>query len=85
MNAGRSMLGPVRRAGGVLWMEMTGSAFALFALFLAPGLWKLRGAVHAAPTSAEARKFYLYLAILLLFTYFAFSSFVRAHRRGKRP
>ena len=49
-SAGRSMLAPVRRAGGVLWLEMTGSVFALFALFLAPGVWKLRAAVHASPS-----------------------------------
>ena len=84
-NAGRSMLAPVRRAGGVLWLEMTGSAFALFAVFLAPGMWKLRAALHASPSSTEAHKFYLYLLVLVLFTYFAVSSFVRAHRRGKQP
>lgn len=85
VNAGRSMLSPVKRAGGILWLEMTGCAFSLFALFLAPGLWKLRSALHAAPSSPEAEKFYLYFLVLVLFTYFAISSFVRAHRRGKRP
>ncbi len=84
-SAGRTALSPVRRAGGVLWLEMTGTAFALFTVFLAPGLWKLRGAIHAPLTSGEAQKFYLYLLMLVLFTYFAVSSFVRAHRRGKRP
>ena len=83
--AGRSMLAPVRKAGGVLWLEMTGSVFALFALFLAPGVWKLRAAVHASPSSSEAQKFYLYLVMLALFVYFAVSSFARAHRRSRRP
>ena len=85
VHASRSMLTPVRRAGGILWLEMTGTAFSLFTVFLAPGLWKLRAAVHAPFFSTEAHKFYLYLLMLILFTYFAVSSFVRAHRRGKRP
>ena len=83
-NAGRSLLAPVKRAGGVLWLEMTGSIFALFALFLAPGVWKLRDALHAPLSSSQAHKFYGYMLIFAVFVYFAVSSFVRANRRGKR-
>ncbi len=85
VTAGRSALAPVRRAGSVLWLELTGTVFAVFALFFAEGLWKLRDGFHQPFSSNEAHKFYLYLVVLLAFVYFAVSSFIRARRREKRP
>jgi hypothetical protein len=82
--SGRSVLAPVTKFSSVLWLELTGSFFALIALFLAQGAWKLKASLHAAAGSPQAHKFYVYLVFLALFAYFAISSFIRAHRRSKR-
>jgi hypothetical protein len=68
----------------VLWLEVTGTFFAVLAAFLSQGLWKQRGAVHLPLDSAEAGKYYLHIAAFGVFLYFAVSSFVRARRRGRR-
>ena len=81
---GRSVWAPLARFSGVLWLEVTGTFFTLIALFVGSGAWRLRGAIHAPASSAQAQKLYLHAAIFLLFAYFAFSSFLRAHRRGRR-
>ncbi len=68
-------------AGGTLWLEITGLFFALFALFFAQNVMRLRGAyAHGA----EHTHFLLYVVLMLLFCWFSISSFLRARRRGKR-
>ena len=78
------MLTPVKRFSSVLWLEVTGTFFALFALFLGQGVWRLHNSFKASPTSSEAHKAYFYLAMFLVFAYFSISSFVRANRRQRR-
>jgi hypothetical protein len=81
---GQSMLTPVKRFSSVIWLEVTGTFFALFALFLGQGVWRLRNSFKTLPTTPEAHKAYFYLAVFLVFAYFSVSSFVRANRRQKR-
>jgi hypothetical protein len=81
---GRSVWKPLARFSSVLWLEVTGTFFTLIAVFVASGAWKLRGAIHEPVTSSAAEKLYLHLVLLVVFGYFAVSSFVRAHRRGQR-
>jgi hypothetical protein len=81
---GQSVLTPVKRFSSVLWLEVTGTFFALFALFLAQGVWRLRNSFKASPITPEAHKAYFYLAVFLVFAYFSVSSFVRASRRQRR-
>jgi hypothetical protein len=81
---GQSMLTPVKRFSSVLWLEVTGTFFALFAVFLGQGVWRLRNSLRASSASPEAHKAYFYLAVFLVFTYFSVSSFVRASRRQRR-
>jgi uncharacterized membrane protein len=81
---GKSMFAPVARFSGVLWLEVTGTFFALIALFVGQGAWQLRGGLRLPPTAPAAQKLYLHTAIFLLFAYFAVSSFVRARRRERR-
>ena len=82
--AGKSALAPVAKFSSVLWLEVTGTFFGLVALVMGEAVWKLRANFHLAPSAPEARKLYMYLAIFLVFLYFAVSSFVRAARRQRR-
>ena len=81
---GQSVLTPVKRFSSVLWLEVTGTFFALFALFLGQGVWRLRNSFKAWPITPETHKAYFYLAVFLVFAYFSVSSFVRASRRQRR-
>ncbi len=82
--AGKSIFAPLARFSGVLWLEVTGTFFALIALFLSQSVWKLRAGFRLPPTSPDALRLYLYTVIFFAFAYFAVSSFVRARRRERR-
>jgi hypothetical protein len=81
---GRSVLTPVARFSSVLWLQVTGSVFAVIALALGQAVWLRRADLHTSPHGAAAQRAYLLVGIFLLFLYFAVSSFVRAHRRERR-
>ncbi len=77
--------GPVVKLSGVLWLELTGVFFGIFAVFAANGAWKMRGALHEAAGSHDAHvHFLLSVTMAAIFGYFCVSSFVRANRRSKR-
>lgn len=80
-NFGRAVWNPFALATGVLWLEITGMFFALFALFFAQHLYELRLAWHAGP---DHLRFLLYAAMVALFLYFSATSFLRASRKQKR-
>jgi hypothetical protein len=65
-------------AGRALWHEVTGLFFALFALFFAQGLWRLR---HAWRVGPEHGHFEINLAMTVLFLYFSISAFVHSRRK----
>jgi len=81
---GRSVLTPVARFSSVLWLQVTGSVFAVIALALGQAVWLRRADLRLSPHEAAAERAYLLVAIFVLFLYFAVSSFVRAHRRERR-
>jgi hypothetical protein len=69
---------PFARVGGILWLEITGAFYLLFALAFAAVLWKqhalwAQGRDHAK-LIAEG-------AVLLLFLYLGLSAFWRSSRR----
>jgi hypothetical protein len=78
---GEALWGPFVHVSGVLWLEITGLFFGIFALFFAQNVFRLRHAYAAGP---ERNKFLLYAGITAIFVYFAFSSFYRARRKGKQ-
>lgn len=80
-NFGQSFFGPFMHAGGVLWLEITGCFFALFALFFAQNVYQLR-AQYAF--GAQHQKFVLYCALTVFFVYFSGSSFFRARRKARK-
>ena len=85
---GRAVLEPVKRHSRELWLQITGSFFALLACSMAGGMWALHVATvsafqharanHAALWSQDLLKFYLAAAAFVMFAYFAVSNFIRA-------
>lgn len=73
---GAALVRPFAHATGVLWNQIVGVFFALFAFLFAEHAWILH-------KSAGLRDRYLilYLVLALLFAWFAVSSFWRARRR----
>ena len=78
---GEAIWGPFWRLSGVLWLEVTGVFFGLFALTAAVEVWKR----HADFLVAGEGRLHAGAAVLMLvvFSYFTVSSFVRARRRGR--
>lgn len=84
---GRAVWEPTARLSGVLWLEVTGLFFGIFVLVAATAAWRLRGAAHLAPGAANAQahtELLMAIGMLLLFGYFAVSSFLAASRRGRK-
>lgn len=77
---GEAIWGPIVHAGGVLWLEITGLFFALFALFFGQNVYRVRGAWRGGPEHAHLL---LYTALTAIFIWFSVSSFLRAHRKSK--
>jgi hypothetical protein len=78
---GQALLGPFTHAGGVLWLEITGLFFALFALFFVQSIYRVRTAWRTGP---EHTHLLLYVAMAFIFAWFSVSSFTRAYRKSRR-
>ena len=81
---GRSVWKPFARFSSVLWLEVTGTFFAIFALIAGNQVWKWRAAMRLAPSASDAQRLYVYVLVFAVFGYFAVSSFIRANRRQGR-
>jgi hypothetical protein len=83
---GEAVWGPFVKLSGVLWLELTGVFFGIFALFAAGGVWKMRGEWwQTAAANHDARtRLIAAAAMAVLFGYFCVSSFVKARRRERR-
>jgi hypothetical protein len=68
----------VRRAGGIVWLEVTGVFFLLPVVVFGPALWK---AGVAYPHTTDHRTFWITALIVVVFLYLGISSFWRASRR----
>jgi hypothetical protein len=79
--AGRGVGGflrPFTRVGGILWLEVTGFFFGLFALYFAQDLWRTRLSYTGGP---QHQRFLIAAAMTLVFGYLGVSAFWRARRR----
>ena len=79
--AGRGVGGfirPFARIGHILWLEVMGAIFLLFALIFASSLWYLHTRDGLGPNNPT---FLLVAGLGLLFLYFGLSSFWRARRK----
>ena len=82
---GEAAWGPVARLSGVLWLEVMGTFFGLFAFLASAGAWKQRAIFHAHSAKSQAyERFLLVSAVALLFAYFCVTSFIRAKRRERQ-
>ena len=80
-SAGRGVGGflrPFSRVGGILWLEVTGFFFGMFAAWFALDLWKARQSYVHGP---DHQRFLIDCALTALFVYLCVSSFLRAQRR----
>lgn len=78
---GEAVWGPFVHAGSVLWLEITGLFFALFSIFFAQGVYRLRANWRSGPNH---ERLLIYAAVAALFLYFSISSFYRARKKQQR-
>jgi hypothetical protein len=79
--AGRGLGGflrPFRRVGGILWLEVTGFFFGLFALYFATDIWKTHQDYAQGPLH---QRFLIAVGCAAVFSYLSLSSFWRARRK----
>jgi hypothetical protein len=71
-------LRPFRRVGGILFLEVVGGFFLLFAVVFGSWAWRMRAQAAQGP---EHTRFMVYAAMTLVFLYLGVSSFWRARRK----
>jgi hypothetical protein len=81
---GDAVWGRFKLLSGVLWLEVSGFFFGLFASFALGAVLRLRGDWRLTATNAVGHRNLLVATIMLvLFGYFCVSNFVRARRRER--
>ena len=76
---------PFVKLSGVLWLEVTGLFFGIFAVFAGGEVWRLRASLRDTGVNHSAHvHLLLSLTMTAVFGYFCISSFVKASRRGRR-
>ena len=71
-------LKPFRRVGNIVFLEVVGVFFLLFAIGFGNWAWRIRAQVAQGP---DHTKFLAYAAMTVVFVYLGVSSFWRARRR----
>jgi hypothetical protein len=71
-------LRPFRRVGGILWLEVTGAFFLLFALVFGAAMYRTRPLHLDGP---YAKPFLVSAAMMLVFLYLGVTSFLSARRK----
>ena len=81
---GQAVWKPFVKLSGVLWLELTGVFFGIFALFAVGGAWKMRAAMHETASNGLAHERFEWAVVMaVVFTYFCATSFMKARRRGR--
>jgi hypothetical protein len=76
---------PLVKLSTVLWLEVTGVFFGLFAMAAGGAAWRLRAAMHATATNHEEHvRFLAGACMAAVFGYFCLTSFVKANRRSRQ-
>lgn len=78
---GKAMWGPFAHVSSVLWSEVTGLFFGLFAFYFAQGIFRNRAQYKAGPAHEQ---FVLDVVLTVIFGYFAASSFYIARQKEKK-
>jgi hypothetical protein len=71
-------LRPFRRVGNIVFLEVVGAFFFLFAVLFGNWAWRMRAQAVQGP---EHSRFLVYAAMTLVFLYLGASSFWRARRK----
>ncbi len=79
---GEAVWGPFAKASSVLWLEVTGVLFGMFAAVAGVWVWTHRADLAGSGTAAHQE--WLRIAMLGLFGYLTVSSYVKAARRSRR-
>ena len=81
---GQAVWAPFVKLSGVLWLEMTGVFFGIFALFAIGGAWKMRAAMSETAANNLAHERFVWAVVMAaVFIYFCLTSFLKARRRGR--
>jgi hypothetical protein len=76
---------PLVKLSGVLWLELTGVFFGLFAMAAGGAAWRLRWAMRETAVNHEEHvRFLVGGCMAVVFGYFCVSSFVKASRRSRQ-
>ncbi len=76
---------PLVKLSGVLWLELTGVFFGLFAMTAGGAAWRLRAAMHETAVNHEDHiRFLAGVCVAVVFGYFCVSSFVKANRLSRQ-
>lgn len=78
---GEALWGPMAHTGAVLWLEITGLFFALFAMYFGQSVYRMRHDYGGGP---EHTHFLIYSALTIVFAWFTFSSFYKARQKEKK-
>lgn len=82
---GQAVWNPFVKLSGVLWLELTGVFFGIFAVFAVGGAWKMRLAMHENAANHLAHERFEWAVVMAaVFTYFCVTSFLKARRRGRK-
>lgn len=81
---GKAVWRPFVKLSGVLWLELTGVFFGIFALSAAGGAWRMREAMYETATNHLAHERFEWAVVMaVVFAYFCVTSFLKARRRGR--
>ncbi len=76
---------PLVKLSTVLWLEVTGVFFGLFAMAAGGAAWRLRTAMYATATNHEEHvRFLAGVCMAAVFGYFCLTSFLKANRRSRQ-
>ena len=78
---GEALWGPMAHTGGVLWLEITGLFFAMFAVYFGQSAYRMR---HDYASGPEHTHFLIYSVLMIVFAWFTFSSFYKARQKEKK-
>ena len=81
---GRSVWQPLAVFSGALWLRVTGVFFAMIAFTVGAGAWRVRAGWDKRFATPGSTRFWVFLGVAAMFTYFAVSSFLRASRMERR-
>ena len=81
---GQAVWKPFVKLSGVLWLELTGTFFGIFALFAVGGAWKMHSAMRETAGNHLAHERFEWAVVMAaVFSYFCITSFLKARRRGR--